>query len=218
MKQGAIFDMDGLMFDTERIFRESWLVLAAEKYHEEPSIPFTAAVAGTAGDKMREVVKRFYPDIDADAYIADCYARVEEISSRDLPVKKGLGEILSLLKEKGFRMAVASASSRAVVERNLKKAGVDHYFDLVLSTLGEGIPSKPAPDVFIKAAEGLGLAPGECYVFEDGINGVLAGLRAGCTTVMVPDTMEPTGEIIEGGAHICRDLEEAAEAIARGEI
>ena len=105
-----------------------------------------------------------------------------------------------------------------MVERNLKKAGVDHYFDLVLSTLGEGIPSKPAPDVFIKAAEGLGLAPGDCYVFEDGINGVLAGIRAGCTTVMVPDTMEPTGEIIEDGAHICRDLEEAAEAIARGEI
>lgn len=218
MKQGAIFDMDGLMFDTERLFRESWLVLARDKYHVEPSIPFTAAVAGTAGDKMREVVKSFYPDIDADAYIADCYARVEEISAKDLPVKKGLEKILSGLQEKNFRMAVASASSRAVVERNLKKAGVDHYFDLVLSTLGEGIPSKPAPDVFIRAAEGLGLAPEDCYVFEDGINGVLAGLRAGCTTVMVPDTMEPTREIIEGGAVICRDLEEAMEAVSKGEI
>ena len=218
MKQGAIFDMDGLMFDTERLFRESWLVLARAKYRVQPSIPFTAAVAGTAGDKMREVVKSFYPDIDADAYIADCYARVEKISAEDLPVKKGLEEILSLLKEKGFRMAVASASSRAVVKRNLKKAGVDHYFDLVLSTLGEGIPSKPAPDVFIRAAEGMGLAPEDCYVFEDGINGVLAGLRAGCTTVMVPDTMEPTREVIEGGAVICRDLLEAMEAIAAGKL
>ncbi len=218
MKHGAIFDMDGLMFDTERIFRESWLILAKAKYHREPSIPFTRAVAGTAGDTMRAVIERFYPGMDADAYIADCYARVEKILEKEVPVKKGLYEILSYLKDQGFKMAVASASSRALVERNLKMAGVDSCFDIVLSTMGEGIPSKPAPDVFIRAAEALGLDPKDCYCFEDGINGVLAGLRAGCRTVMVPDTMEPTKEVLEGGAVICRDLLEARDAIARGEI
>ena len=218
MKHGAVFDMDGLMFDTERLFRESWLVLAREKYHQEPNLAFTKAVAGTAGDKMREVIRQYYPDIDADAYMADCYARVNELTEKDVPVKKGLQEILSYLKENHFRMAVASASSRAAVERNLKNTGLSGYFDQILSTQGEGIPSKPAPDVFIKAVQMLGLTPQDCYVFEDGINGVLAGLRAGCTTVMVPDTMEPTREVLEGGAIICRDLEEARNFIAQGRI
>ena len=103
MKHGAVFDMDGLMFDTERLFRESWMVLAREKFHQEPNLAFTKAVAGTAGDKMREVIRQYYPDF---------IAKMSDGSYRLIEVKgDNMIDDAVVLAKKEYARQIAAASN-----------------------------------------------------------------------------------------------------------
>lgn len=216
MKKGAIFDMDGLLFDTERLYRESWEKLAPE-FGQVPNPDFPSAVAGTSGERMRQVVKQYYPSIDAEKFISQVTARVKELVSQSVPEKPGMHELLEYLYENGTKMAVASSSGQEIVRNNLDKTNSAHYFDAIVSG-NEVVHSKPAPDIFLLAAQRIGCAPSDCYVFEDGINGTRAGIAAGCTTVMVPDLMPPTEDIKEGCVCICSSLHEVKERIAAGQL
>lgn len=217
MKKAAIFDMDGLMFDTERLYQESWMALAAE-FGQVPDPAFPTAVAGTAGEGMRRVIRSHYPDLDPERFIAACFQRVRSITQSHLPEKPGLRTLLELLKSRGVCMAVASSSQEDIILRNLHTAGVETYFDAVVSSTDPAVrDGKPAPDVFLYAAKKLGVEARECYVLEDSLNGIRAGHAAGALPIMVPDTMEPTEEI----RAICRvypDLGAVAEAMAAGEL
>ena len=214
MKKGAIFDMDGLLFDTERLYQESWLVIARE-WGIIPDPAFPTAVCGTSGAHMRDVVREHYPEVDAEAYIQACLSRVAHILETDVPEKPGIHELLTYLHAQGVKIAVASSSLAHVVENNLRNAGVWEYFDAVVT--GEQVKrGKPEPDIFLEAAKRLGLHPEECYVFEDGINGTRAGLAAGCATVMIPDLPAPTEDLINSCAGVYPSLLTALEAIQNG--
>lgn len=212
MKQAAIFDMDGLMFDTERLYQESWMALAAE-FGQVPDPAFPTAVAGTAGEGMRKVIRSYYPAVDPEAFISACFQRVRDITKTHLPEKPGLRTLLDLLRAKGVRMAVASSSEEDIIRRNLTTAGVTDYFDVVVSSTDPAVKDgKPAPDVFLYAAARLGVDPRDCWVLEDSLNGIRAAHAAGAAALMVPDTMEPTPEIRQ----ICRvfpDLNAVAAAL-----
>ena len=214
MKKGAIFDMDGLLFDTERIYRESWEKLAPE-FGQEPNPDFPSAVAGTSGERMYQVVYQYYPSIDAEKFISQVTKRVAELVSQSVPEKPGMYELLEYFYKKGTKMAVASSSRQEIVQNNLNKANAVHYFDAVVSG-NEVVHSKPAPDIFLLAAKRIGCAPSDCYVFEDGINGARAGIAAGCTTVMVPDLTPPTEDLKANCACICRSLHEVKERVIAG--
>lgn len=158
---------------------------------------FHRAVCGTSGTLARDIVRRFYPGIsDANSFINDGCDLVARMMAVSVPEKKGLHEILEYLKGLGLRLAVASSSEPELIRANLSKTGLEGCFDVLLST-SQVARGKPAPDVFLEAARKLGLEPEECYVFEDGINGVKAGIAAGCHTYMIPDMIEPTAEILE---------------------
>ncbi len=216
MKKGAIFDMDGLLFDTERLYKESWEYMA-ERFGQIPDPAFPPAVAGTSGDHMVEVVHKYYPDIDAQRFIARVTERVAELVAIQVPEKPGMREILEYFHQNGVRMAVASSSREAIVRNNLRQTGVEHYFDAVVSG-NEVEHSKPAPDIFLLAAEQIGCQAEDCYVFEDGINGARAGVAAGCTTVMVPDQVPPTEDLLADCARICDSLHEVLRLVRDGEI
>ena len=212
MKKGAIFDMDGLLFDTERLFRDGWGEMA-RRFGQVPQPDFPAAVAGTSGEGMREVIRRYYPAVDAHAFQSGCISRTAEILRQGLPEKPGMREILRFFQEQGVKMAVASSSGREMIEDNLRRAGVLDCFDAVVS--GQEVSrGKPAPDIFLLAARKIGCAPEDCYVFEDGINGARAGVAAGCATVMIPDLMQPTEDLLERCAGIYPSLLAARDAIA----
>ena len=216
MKKGAIFDMDGLLFDTERIYQENWAkVIEIRGLTLDPAFP--QALCGTSGDLMRQIIRRFYPSIDADDLIRDCFGRVNRHLETDVPEKPGVHEILDMLHRAGVRIAVASSSDLPMIEHNLEMTGIRSYFDAVVS--GQQVEhGKPAPDIFLLAAERIGLPPQDCYVFEDGINGVRAGLAAGCATIMVPDRFPPTDELRRGGAQVYDSLLAARDAIECGAI
>lgn len=215
MKRGAIFDMDGLLFDTERLFQKAWVDVAAD-FDREPSPALAQAVCGTSGEYLKKIVCSYYPGVDAEAYIQTVLDRVaKQVISNGAELMRGSREILAYLGEQGVKLAIASGSPREIIESNLSHSGLRSCFSALVS--GFEVPNgKPAPDIFLSAAEKLGVSPEDCYVFEDGINGALAGITAGCTTVMIPDLMKPTPELVQNCAGIYGSLIDALEAIKAG--
>lgn len=213
--KGAIFDMDGLMFDTERVYRCSWIT-ALEKRGLTAQEGFLQDIVGTRGQKILDVISSYYPSIEPQTYYQEVVRMVREETGANLPEKQGIHEILEYFKEKGIPVAVASSSPPELIRRNLVNAGMEELVDFWIS--GKNVAhGKPEPDIFLASADALGLKPEECYVFEDGINGVLAGLAAGCRTIMVPDVQKPTQEILDRGVPVYESLVEVLEAIKKGE-
>lgn len=216
MKQGAIFDMDGLLFDTERMYRDSWKQ-SAQQFGLVHNPDFPRAVCGSSGAHMREIILQYYPQVDAKAFTDDCILRVERELETHVPEKTGVRDILHYFKQHGVRVAVASSSKRATVLHNLKQADILSYFDAVVS--GDQVThGKPAPDIFLLAAQQIGCEPENCYVFEDGTNGIRAGAAAGCTTIMIPDLTPPNAQLEQLCAGIYPSLSDAMNAIAGNEI
>lgn len=211
MMRGAIFDMDGLLLDTEKFWQRGWYELAGERGITLPE-DFTAQISGTGGSQMEAVIRRNFFVDDPKPLIAECRVRVYRIEETEVPVKPGAEELLSGLRGLGLRLAVGSSSPLEMIRKNLRIAGLDGFFD-VLASGREAAHPKPAPDVFLLAAQKLGIPPEECYVFEDSPSGVKAGFGAGCVTVMVPDLVEPAEEIRGCCAGVFSDLSAVWRAI-----
>lgn len=208
---GAIFDMDGVLFDTERIYQQTWHELAAERKVELAG-GFLQAISGSSGAHMNQVLEEYYHISDGEALAQECMRRVRQKLAVHVPVKEGVHEILAFFKEKGMPIAVASSSLPGQIEANLENAGIRRYFTEIVSGT-EVVHGKPAPDIFLLAARRIGCEPQECFVFEDSENGVKAGFAAGCATIMVPDLIEPSSEIRQYCTRICRNLAEAQREI-----
>jgi len=211
--RGAIFDMDGLLLDTERVYQESWLE-TAKRFGQTPYPEFPVAVSGTTGEEQRRIIRRYYPEADPWAFQADCISRADRLLDRQRPPEKpGARAILEYFRGRGIKTALASSSGRERVLSNLRRTNLEHLFDALVS--GQEVErGKPEPDIFLLAAERLGCPPEECYVFEDSINGVRAGMAAGCAAVMVPDLVQPP----EGLAvyRVCASLTEAKTLLEGG--
>lgn len=204
--------MDGLLFDTERIYQETWAELA-EKYQVKLADGFAREISGTNGTYMCAVLEKHYHVPDGSLIMKECMERIRRKLEVHVPVMKGVPEILAYFKSQGLHLAVASSSSRSQIEANLKKAQIIQYFDEIVSGT-EVAQGKPAPDIFLRAASKIGCKPEECYVFEDSANGIRAGYAAGCVTVMIPDLIEPTEEIRGLCDLVCEDLLRARKHIA----
>ena len=216
MKKGAIFDMDGLLFDTETVYQRGWTVIADE-FGVERKPELGKACCGTCGDLTRRLVHEYHPTVDADAYVRRVIEYVRDEAAKHLPVMTGAREILMYFRTRGIRMATASSSTCEQIERTLKQSGLYEYFDAVIG--GDLVANgKPAPDIFLLASDRIGIQPMDSYVFEDGYNGLRGAAAAGCTPVMIPDTMPPTDEMREICAGIYPSLLAALDAVQQGRI
>lgn len=217
MKRGAIFDMDGTLFDTEKLYRQAWLDVIVE-FGEEKNYELPVAISGTnLGEESELVVKKFYPNIDAKAYIARVLEEVRACSERNLELMSGVEEILAFFKSAGIVMAVASSAPVAVIEKNLTRSNLRGYFKILVG--GDMIKhGKPAPDIFLLAAEKLNLPASDCYIFEDSLNGIRAAAASGGVAIMIPDTVQPTDDIKKFCSAIYPNLYEAQKAIAEGKL
>ncbi len=211
MLKGAIFDHDGLMFDTEKIWQANWKQVADEMGIVLPE-EFKRDICGSSGQHMLDVIQKYYGVEDGTSIRDRVRQGVFDDEAKHIDMKEGLMDILEMFKKNGVKMAVASSSQKEMIVRNLKNANVEDYFEVVVS--GQEVEhGKPAPDIFLLAAERLGLDPKDCYVFEDAFNGVKAGVASGAKTIMVPDLLQPTEEIRQEVTAVCKTLKEAAEQI-----
>lgn len=216
MKKGAIFDMDGLLFDTETMYQRAWTIIADE-FGVERKPELGRACCGTCGELTVRLVHECHPTVDAEAYIRRVIEYVREESEKHLPVMEGAREILQYFHAHGVRIATASSSRVELIEANLSKSGLRDYFDVVVG--GDLVENgKPAPDIFLMAAERIDLPPADCYVFEDGYNGLRGAAAAGCAPVMIPDTMPPTDEMRALCTGIYSSLRDALDAIRKGTL
>lgn len=198
MVKGVIFDMDGTMFDTERLLTVAW-DKAAKKMEVVISSELMEACRGKSSEAIRELLQaEFGEDFDYDRiclFKNNIYH--EMLKENGVPIKKGLKELLQFLKEQKIPAAVATSTGRANAEMILKMAGV--YEDLAAFMYGDMLKaSKPEPDIFLEAAKKLGQEPKDCVVIEDSVSGVLAGKAAGGYVIYIPDVMKVPEEVKEG--------------------
>ena len=195
IQKAVVFDMDGVLFDTERLFMEAGTQLLMEKGIENAE----GAVMGCIGLNIRDTKALFLKvcgeDFPFEEYHKKCGDLVKnKIEKEGLPLKRGVRELLTYLKEAGYRIALASSTSRSGVLKHLDRAGLRKYFEIVIG--GDMIEhGKPEPDIYLKACEGLGVNPKESYAIEDSANGIRSAHAAGLKTIMVPDLIAPTSEL-----------------------
>ncbi len=219
MIKAVLFDMDGLMFDTERLWDTLWepACEALGLRMPEDLDAFYAGDRGLAGVKLNEHIRKFFPQADPQVIVEKIWELAEERFTQGVPCKPGLAELLETLEEKKLPRIVASSSPRALILKNLETTGMARYFDQVVC--GADVRhSKPAPDIFLEAARRLGVDIRDCLVLEDSFNGVRAGHAAGAVTVMVPDIAQPNEEIRSLYSRCCKDLFEVRQLLLDGQF
>ena len=213
--KATVFDMDGLMFDTERVAILAWdyagekMGLGKTGYMVYKTLGVNVNASNQIwieefGDKYNEEeLWKYTREFNADFY-----------ANNRVPVKKGLYVLLDYLKNNGYKLAVASSTSKRGVERNLKDAGVLEYFDALIC--GDMVEkSKPEPEIYLKACAALGAEPSETIALEDSRNGLLSAHRAGMKVIMVPDLWEADEEVKGFLWNMCEDLEQVKEFLEK---
>jgi HAD superfamily hydrolase (TIGR01509 family) len=193
--RAVIFDMDGLMFDTEALNMKAWKAAGKQHGCEMPDELIHAHIGANVETAKRLMREHFGSDFDFDAVRGD---RIEYafrfIEENGTPLKPGLRELLAFLGQKGLKTAVASSSEERFVRFYLEHARLGHEFDALIC--GDRVKkSKPEPDIFLLALSELGVTAGEALVLEDSYNGIRAAHRAGIRSIMVPDLLPSTPEM-----------------------
>jgi len=193
---GVLFDMDGLVVDTEKLFTRFWV--EASQFYGFPMTRQQAlgmrALSGTAGEK--QLHSYFGPCADYRRIRAKRIELMDAfISSNGVEPKPGIRELLEYLQERQIPCAITSSSPVERIRRYLEPLGLYGYFDKILS--GHDVPNgKPAPDIYLYGSAALGLKPEACLALEDAPAGILSAYRAGCMSVMIPDQDEPDGKTL----------------------
>lgn len=213
--QAVVFDMDGLMFDSERYIQTAWnqagtmLGYGTLGDHIEKTLGFN-------GTKRRE----FFLDLCGQDFPYDEFLELyrslyfDRVRKEGIPAKEGLHETLEVLKKLGIRMGVATSSSRENTLKNLEREQISGYFQTVIT--GDMIQhGKPEPDIYLEACRKLGAEPQDAIALEDAINGIKAAAWAGMMPVMIPDLIKNTTEVddilfgrYDSLAEFAREIEE----------
>ena len=215
--RAVVFDMDGLLLDTEVRYKDVILEAAADRGAPLPVDVFNRMI-GTPLPHSLQVLSEFYgPDYDGEALFADATERFRALTVGEDLLKAGVIELLDHLDEMKIPRAIATSSGHDSVRRHLEPNGILARFNAVIAR-GDYVHGKPAPDPFLTAAKALGVPPEECLGLEDSYNGVRAAHAAGMMTVMVPDLLAPTDEMrdlavaIADSLHHVLDLVKAHQA------
>lgn len=213
--QAAIFDMDGLLLDTERVcqqaFQDACHALALP-YLEDIYL----TIIGRNAQGIEDAINVGYADKIAYQTLRDAWMdRYHPIVNHQaIPVKKGVLSLLNWLKECNIPMAVATSTHRELAITKLKLAGLYPYFEH-LSTGCEVQQGKPHPEIFLLAAERLKVAPERCLAFEDSNNGVRAGVAANMQVYQIPDLVNPCADTLKLGHRVETSLDVVHQQLAR---
>lgn len=192
--KAIIFDMDGLMIDTEKLLHRYWIQAANEFGYSmtmDHLLQIRSLAAKYARPKLKSMLGESFDYDKVRERRRELMA--EHVEHYGIEKKKGLDELLDYLKEREYPLAVATATDMERTQKYLTIIGKIDYFDKIIC--GPMVENgKPEPDIYLAAAKSLGLPPKECMALEDSPNGILAAFRAGCVPVMVPDLDLPDEE------------------------
>ena len=204
--KAVIFDMDGVLFDTERLCMDSWLAVAGEQGISDMETFFPTCIGRNLSD-----TKRLFHEFYGEAYDYERFRKQASawfhnyVKQNGTPMKTGVRELLDFLRGGDYIIGLASSTSRPSVEGLLEQAGIREYFQSL--TTGDMVEhSKPCPDIYLMACKSLGVDPAQAMAIEDSPNGIRAAYSAGMIPVMVPDLIAPDQEMRDKSALICQDL------------
>ena len=207
--KAVLFDMDGLMVDTESLATQAF-IHSAKKQGYDMTKEETLLVLGFTTKNIYDFWENYFKDsnVSGKKLVDNHYKYIENVLFTTGPEKMPyIEELLKYLKGNSYKVAVASSSNMDHIINNMEKTGLKKYIDEFASG-AEVENGKPAPDVFLLAAERLGVKPEECLVLEDSKAGVLAGSSAGAKVIMVPDMFKPDEECKERTYRIVGNLGE----------
>lgn len=213
--RAVVFDMDGLLVDSEAMFRDSMMHVARERGHDLPLEVFLRMV-GLPGQSSRAVaIEHFGEDFPIDEFNAAVWAHAKAHHDEiGVALKAGVMELLDHLDQAGLPRAVATSSSHAAVEHQLGRNGLIDRFQAIVAA-GDYARGKPNPDPFLTAAGRLGVDPRDCLALEDSHNGVRAAHAAGMMTIMVPDLLAATDEMRERCIMIAESLHDVRAMLTK---
>ncbi len=190
----VLFDMDGLLIDTEAVYIKAHMA-AARSMDVEMPLDFCHSMIGFPDSECFDMIQDFYgPAFRIDHFNARFYEHIQQALEVRVPLKAGVFEILDFLRERRLPLAVATSSVRKIVERYLGRARLLDRFR-VIATHDDVERGKPHPDVYLEAARRLGVSPERCIAFEDSNAGLTAAHAAGTMAIMVPDIVQPLPEV-----------------------
>lgn len=193
--KAVVFDMDGIIFDSERLVIDCWKVVAEKYAIPDIEEACNECLGVNSVETKEKFLNRYGQDFPYDEYkneMSKIYH--DNYDGGRLPMKIGVVELLKYLKETDVKVALASSTRTEVVVQQLKDAGILEYFRVIVG--GDMVTrSKPQPDIFLKACEELGVAPEESFAIEDSYNGIRAAAAGHLRPLMVPDLMPPTDEM-----------------------
>ena len=209
--KAVVFDMDGVLFDTEVLCMKSWMAVAERNGLQRMEEVFPQCIGLNSNDSRSIVMKAYGDDFDYPGFREQAAAwQREYLEKYGLPIKPGLEEILGWLKTSGFAVGLASSTRSSSVFGHLDQAGIRYCFSVVIT--GDMVEhSKPRPDIYLLACSRLGVKPQEAYAIEDSPNGVRSAHAAGMHTVMVPDMIPPDEEMKRLSRVILKDLPEVLD-------
>lgn len=218
MIKAIIFDMDGILFDTEIMSSKAWYQLAEERKLGDITKLTDDCIGRNRADIILQFKRQFGEDFDAEEFLSTGRALMQSwIDQEGLPLMKGTKEILQFLKEKNYTVGVASSSSTRTILSHMELSGLRDYFQAIIG--GDQVAlSKPKPDIYLKACQAVNMPPEEVIAVEDSPNGIRAAHAAGMKAVMIPDLIQPDEEISALLYKKFDSLLELRDALAAGEL
>ena len=211
---GVVFDVDGVLFDTERLGRKNWAQVGQEMGWPQAADHYLEVVGQNRADIRQRMYERMGPDFPLDAFLLACSQRGQERMEREgVPLKPGVVDILSFLRDRDIPLALATSTSADRTRRRLELTGLGPFFQQIIT--GDLVAhSKPDPEIYQMACRALGTAPARTLAVEDSRNGILSAHAAGMPVIMVPDLIPPTPELERLLFRRCASLHEVQTLLA----
>lgn len=195
MIKTVIFDMDGVLIDTETICARAWQKSAELNQIQDIKTAIVSCIGLNETDTKAYFMSKYGETMPYQQFKEDSSRIFYEIADREgVAVKTGVYELMHYLKQQGFRIGLASSSREYSVRLHMGKAKLTDNFE-ILMTGDKVVHSKPDPEIYLKACEAIGAEPEETIAIEDSFNGIRSAYRAGMKVIMVPDMVKPTEEI-----------------------
>jgi beta-phosphoglucomutase-like phosphatase (HAD superfamily) len=205
--KAVVFDMDGLLFDTESLYREAMQATALRFGVEMSDATFLRMIGLPAEASRLLLIDHYGSDFDVERFWIESATIFRALGEGRRYLKPGVVELLDRIDALKLTRAIATSSGHGSVERNLTRHGLTARFHAIVAH-GDYTRGKPNPDPYMVAAERLGVAPEHCLALEDSHNGVRSAAAAGMMTVMVPDLLPPDDDIRKLCVRVVRDLHE----------
>lgn len=213
-KKAVIFDMDGVIFDTEKVYLDIWIEVF-EKYGYKMTKELYVNVMGTG---RKNVIKTFLENFGDDLPIEKMYEEKDNqlfyiIENQGIPLKEGVKELFSMLKEKNYKIALATSAKRERVEKQIKDKWLKESFDAIVC--GDDVEKgKPSPDIFLKAAKKIDVEAENCFVVEDSPAGIKAAFSGGMKGIHVEDLKAADEDILKYCEKNFKNLQEIKEYLS----